>query len=131
MSEQPTTQQSVGELVSGIAHDLTTLMRQEVDLAKAEIRQEASKAGKAAGLLGGAGIAGWMVALFISFTLLYLLDSAIDAGWAALVVALIWAVIGAVLLVVGRNRLKSVDPAPRRTVETVKEDVQWLKSRNS
>jgi Putative Actinobacterial Holin-X, holin superfamily III len=131
MSPPPSSDQSVGELVSGIAQDLSTLMRQELDLAKAEIRQEASKAGKAAGALGGAGIAGWMVALFLSFTLLYLLDSAIDAGWAALIVALIWAVIGAVLFVIGRNRLKSVDPTPHRTVETVKEDVQWLKSRNS
>jgi Putative Actinobacterial Holin-X, holin superfamily III len=131
MSPPPSSDQSVGELVSGIAQDLSTLMRQELDLAKAEIRQEASKAGKAAGALGGAGIAGWMVALFLSFTLLYLLDSAIDAGWAALIVALIWAVIGAVLFVIGRNRLKSVDPTPHRTVETVKEDVEWLKSRNS
>jgi Putative Actinobacterial Holin-X, holin superfamily III len=131
MSPPPNSDQSVGDLVSGIASDLSTLMRQELDLAKAEIRQEASKAGKAAGMLGGAGLAGWMVALFLSFTLLYLLDSAIDAGWAALIVALIWAVIGAVLFVIGRNRLKSVDPTPHRTVETVKEDVQWLKSRNS
>lgn len=131
MTEQPTTDQSVGDLVSGIASDLSTLMRQELDLAKAEVRQEVSKAGKAAGMLGGAGFAGWFVALFLSFTLLYLLDSAIDAGWAALIVALIWAVIAAVLFVVGRNRLKSVDPTPHRTVETVKEDVQWLKNRNS
>lgn len=131
MTPPPSSDQSVGDLVSGIASDLSTLMRQELDLAKAEIRQEASKAGKAAGMLGGAGLAGWMVALFLSFTLLYLLDSAIDAGWAALIVALIWAVIGAVLFVIGRNRLKSVDPTPHRTVETVKEDVQWLKSRNS
>jgi len=131
VSEQHTSEPSVGELVSGIAENLSTLMRQELDLAKAEIRQEASKAGKAAGMLGGAGLAGWMVALFLSFALLYLLDAAIDAGWAALIVAAIWAVIGAVLFVVGRHRLKSVDPTPRRTVETVKEDVQWLKNRNS
>jgi Putative Actinobacterial Holin-X, holin superfamily III len=131
ISPPPSSDQSLGELVSGIASDLSTLMRQELDLAKAEVRQEASKAGKAAGMFGGAGLAGWMVALFLSFTLLYLLDSAIDAGWAALIVAVIWAVIGAVLFVLGRNRLKSVDPTPHRTVETVKEDVQWLKTRNS
>jgi hypothetical protein len=131
MSPPPNSEQSVGELVSGIASDLSTLMRQELDLAKVEVKQEASKAGKAAGMLGGAGLAGWMVALFLSFTLLYLLDSAIDAGWAALIVALIWAIIGAVLFVIGRNRLKAVDPTPHRTVETVKEDVEWLKTRNS
>ncbi|HEY9349243.1 MAG TPA: phage holin family protein [Acidothermales bacterium] len=118
-------------MVSGIASDLSTLMRQELDLAKVEVKQEVSKAGKAAGMLGGAGLAGWMVALFLSFTLLYLLDSAIDAGWAALIVALIWAIIGAVLFVIGRNRLKAVDPTPHRTVETVKEDVEWLKTRNN
>jgi uncharacterized membrane protein YqjE len=131
MTPPPSSDQSVGELVSGIASDLSTLMRQELDLAKVEVRQEVSKAGKAAGMLGGAGLAGWMVALFLSFTLIWLLDSAIDAGWAALIVAVIWAVIGAVLFVIGRNRLKSVDPTPHRTVETVKEDVEWLKSRNS
>jgi hypothetical protein len=131
MSPPPSSDQSVGELVSGIASDLSTLMRQELDLAKVEVKQEVSKAGKAAGMLGGAGLAGWMVALFLSFTLLYLLDSAIDAGWAALIVALIWAIIGAVLFVIGRNRLKAVDPTPHRTVETVKEDVEWLKTRNS
>jgi Putative Actinobacterial Holin-X, holin superfamily III len=131
MSPPPNSEQSVGELVSGIASDLSTLMRQELDLAKVEVRQEVSKAGKAAGMLGGAGLAGWMVALFLSFTLLYLLDSAIDAGWAALIVALIWAIIGAVLFVIGRNRLKAVDPTPHRTVETVKEDVEWLKTRNN
>ena len=131
MSPPPNSDQSVGELVSGIASDLSTLMRQELDLAKVEVKQEVSKAGKAAGMLGGAGLAGWMVALFLSFTLLYLLDSAIDAGWAALIVALIWAIIGAVLFVIGRNRLKAVDPTPHRTVETVKEDVEWLKTRNN
>ena len=131
MSPPPSSEQSVGELVSGIASDLSTLMRQELDLAKVEVKQEVSKASKAAGMLGGAGLAGWMVALFLSFTLLYLLDSAIDAGWAALIVALIWAIIGAVLFVIGRNRLKAVDPTPHRTVETVKEDVEWLKTRNS
>ena len=131
MSPPPNSEQSVGELVSGIASDLSTLMRQELDLAKVEVKQEVSKAGKAAGMLGGAGLAGWMVALFLSFTLLYLLDSAIDAGWAALIVAVIWAIIGAVLFVIGRNRLKAVDPTPHRTVETVKEDVEWLKTRNS
>jgi Putative Actinobacterial Holin-X, holin superfamily III len=131
MSPPPSSDQSVGELVSGIASDLSTLMRQELDLAKVEVKQEVSKAGKAAGMLGGAGLAGWMVALFLSFTLLYLLDSAIDAGWAALIVALIWAIIGAVLFVIGRNRLKAVDPTPHRTVETVKEDVEWLKTRNN
>jgi hypothetical protein len=131
MSPPPNSEQSVGELVSGIASDLSTLMRQELDLAKVEVKQEVSKAGKAAGMLGGAGLAGWMVALFLSFSLLYLLDAAIDAGWAALIVALIWAIIGAVLFVIGRNRLKAVDPTPHRTVETVKEDVEWLKTRNS
>jgi Putative Actinobacterial Holin-X, holin superfamily III len=131
MSPPPSSDQSVGELVSGIASDLSTLMRQELDLAKVEVKQEVSKAGKAAGMLGGAGLAGWMVALFLSFTLLYLLDSAIDAGWAALIVAVIWAIIGAVLFVIGRNRLKAVDPTPHRTVETVKEDVEWLKTRNN
>jgi len=119
---------SVGELIGNISDDLSRLFRQEVELAKAEIKQEASKAGKAAGMLGGAGFAGYLAVVLISFAIVFGLANVMDAGWAALIVAVVWGVIGAVLYVAGRNQLKSVDPMPRRTVDTIKEDAQWLKN---
>jgi Putative Actinobacterial Holin-X, holin superfamily III len=119
---------SIGQLIGDISNDLSRLFRQEIELAKAEVRQEASKAGKAAGMLGGAGLAGYLVVLFLSFALMFGLGNVMDLGWAALIVAVIWAVIGAVLYVTGRRRIKEVSPVPRQTVETLKEDAEWLKN---
>jgi len=119
---------SVGELIGNISNDLSQLFRQEVDLAKAEIKQEAGKAGKAAGMLGAAAFAGYLVVILLSFALVAALSNVMDPGWAALIVAVLWAVIGGVLYSVGRKRLKTVDPVPRRTVDTIKEDAQWLKN---
>jgi Putative Actinobacterial Holin-X, holin superfamily III len=119
---------SVGELIGNISNDLSQLFRQEVELAKAEVKQEAAKAGKAAGMLGGAGFAGYLAVVLLSFALVFGLANVMDAGWAALIVAVLWAIIGAALYAVGRKRLKTVDPMPHRTVETIKEDAQWLKN---
>jgi uncharacterized membrane protein YqjE len=119
---------SVGELIGNISNDLSQLFRQEVELAKVELKQEAAKAGKAAGMLGGAGFAGYLAVVLLSFALVFGLANVMDAGWAALIVAVIWAVIGAVLYATGRKRLKTVDPVPHRTVDTMKEDAQWLKN---
>lgn len=119
---------SVGELIGNISNDLSQLFRQEVELAKAELKQEASKAGKAAGMLGGAGFAGYLAVVLLSFALVFALSNVMDPGWAALIVAVIWAIIGAVLYLNGRKKLQTVDPVPRRTVDTIKEDAQWLKN---
>jgi hypothetical protein len=119
---------SVGQLIGNISDDLTQLFRQEVELAKAELKQEAAKAGKAAGMLGGAGFAGYLAVVLLSFALVFGLSNLMDAGWAALIVAAVWGVIGAVLYMNGRKKLKDVDPTPHRTVDTIKEDAQWLKN---
>jgi Putative Actinobacterial Holin-X, holin superfamily III len=119
---------SVGELIGNISDDLSRLFRQEVELAKAELKQEAAKAGKAAGMLGGAGFAGYLAVVLLSFALVFALGNVMDLGWAALIVAAIWAVIGAVLYANGRKKLKTVDPVPHRTVDTIKEDAQWMKN---
>jgi hypothetical protein len=119
---------SIGDLIGNISNDLSQLFRQEVELAKAELKQEAGKAGKAAGMLGGAGFAGYLAVVLLSFALVFALANIMDAGWAALIVAVIWGVIGAVLYTTGRKQLKDVDPVPHRTVDTIKEDAQWLKN---
>jgi hypothetical protein len=119
---------SIGDLIGNISNDLSQLFRQEVELAKAEVKQEASKAGKAAGMLGAAGFAGYLVVILLSFALVAALSNVMDPGWAALIVAAIWGIVGAVLYVNGQKKLKTVDPVPHRTVDTLKEDAQWLKN---
>lgn len=110
---------SVGQLLGEVSRDLSTLMRQELELAKAEVKAEAAKAGKGAGMLGGAGYAGHLTVLFLSLALWAALASAMPAGWAALIVAVVWAVVAGVLFVLGRKQLKTVNPKPERTVETL------------
>jgi Putative Actinobacterial Holin-X, holin superfamily III len=120
---------SVGQLLSEVTRDLSTLMRQEIDLAKAEIKQEVTKTGKGAGMLGGAGFAGYMVLLFLSIALWWGLANVMNEAWAALIVAVIWAVIGAVLYARGRAQLRSVHPKPEQTVDTLKQVPDALKGR--
>lgn len=112
-------QRSFGELMGEVTQDLSTLMRQEVELAKAEARDEAVKAGKVGGMFAGAGIAAHLVLVFLSIALWWGLSNVMDGSWAALIVAGIWAVIAAVLAAVARTRMKELRGLPR-TTETVK-----------
>jgi hypothetical protein len=117
---------SLGELISEVTGDLSTLMRQELELAKAELQQSASRAGKGAGMLGGAAVAGYFVLLFASLALWWAIGAATGLGWSALIVAIIWGVIAAVLTVVGRTSLRSVRGIPK-TTGTVKKIPDALK----
>jgi hypothetical protein len=110
---------SIGELLSDVSQDITTLLRQEVELAKAEIKQSASRAGKGAGMLAGAGVAGHLVLLFISIAAWWGIGDSTGHGWSALIVAVIWLIIGAVLAALGRTELKAVNGVPQ-TASTVK-----------
>jgi uncharacterized membrane protein YqjE len=128
MAPEPRGQDSsVGQLLSEMTSDIQTLFRQEVELAKAEIREEAGKAGKAAGMYGGAGFGGYMVVLFASLAAMFGLANVMDIGWAALIVTAVWAGIAAVLFVMGRSRMREVSPMPEQTVQTLKEDAQWAR----
>jgi len=120
---------SLGELLGRVSTDLSTLMRQEVALAKVEIKEEATRAGKASGMLAGAGAIGYLVLVFLALTLMFALDAVMPTGWAALITAAVLGVVAAVLFVLGRKRLQQVNPKPEQTVETLKEDVQWAKTR--
>ena len=117
---------SLGDLISEVTQDLSTLMRQELELAKAELRQSASRAGKGAGMLGGAAVAGYFVLLFASIALWWAVGSATGLGWSAVIVAVIWGVVGAVLYAAGRSSLKSVRGIPK-TADTVKRIPEALK----
>jgi putative superfamily III holin-X len=127
--ERDVAHSSVGELVGEVARDLSTLMRQELALAKAELKEEAAKTGRAAGMLGAAGLAGYLVVLFLSFALWWGLANVMDEAWAALIVAALWAIAGAVLYATGKERLAAVNPKPERTVETVSEIPGALRGR--
>ncbi len=112
---------SVGQLFGELAKDLSTLMRQEVALAKAELQTEAKKAGKGVGLMVYAGLAGFLTLLFLSHSLMWFLENLMDAGLAALIVAVLWGIAAAVGLSMGRKALKQVNPKPERTVDTLSE----------
>lgn len=122
---------SLGAMVSQLTSDLSTLTRQELALAKTELREEAKKAGKGAGMLGGAAFAGWMLALFVSLTLMWALNEVMHIAWAALIVAAVWAIAAAVLLTAGRKAMREVNPTPDQTVDSLKEDAKWLKAQKS
>jgi len=122
--------QGLGDLVRELSGQLSTLVRQEVELAKTELTEKGKKAGIGAGLLGGAAIAALLMLGTLTALLVLALDTAMPAWAAALIVMLIWAAVAAALALIGRSKLREVGkPMPEKTVETVKEDVQWLKSR--
>lgn len=125
------TERSLGELVSEATHELSTLLRAEVELAKVEIRDEVSKAGKGAGLLGAAGVLAWFAVAFLSAALAFGLVELGLSGWqATLVVGILYAVGAVISALLGRRRVATVQP-PQRTIDTLKEDVAWARSRKS
>jgi putative superfamily III holin-X len=118
---------SLGQLVGDVARDLSTLMRQEFALARAEFKQEASKTAKGAGAMGGAGFAGYMTVLFLSISLWWALSHLVGHSWSALIVAAIWGIVAAVLAALGRKKFREVNPKPERTVDTLKNVPDALK----
>ena len=118
----------LGELFSDMSRSLQTLVRKEVELAKVELKDQASKAGKAsASLVAGAAVA-YLALVLLAFAAAWGLAEAIPTGVAFLAVGLLFGVIGALLLVVGKNRLATVRPVPRQTVATLREDVDVAKA---
>ena len=118
---------SVGQLIGEVTKDLSTLMRQELELAKAELTVEAKKAGQGAGMFGAAGLAGYMTLLFLSIALWWALAHLVGHSWSALIVAVLWGIVGAVAFVMGRNKFRQVNPKPERTVDTLSQVPSALK----
>jgi MFS family permease len=122
--------QPTGELVKQLAEQTSTLVRKEIELAKAELSERGKAAGAGAGILGGAGIVGLLAAGALTAFLILLLAEAMDAWVAALIVAVVYGAGAALLALNGRQRIKEgMPPAPEQTIESVKEDVQWAKTR--
>lgn len=126
-SEEKATNTSLGDLLGEVTRDLSTLMRQELELAKAEVSESAKRAGKGAGLFGGAGYAALMAVFFLSVALWWALGYLFDNNaWSAVVVAVIWGIIAAVMYVIGKKELKTVQGAPR-TIDSLKKIPETFK----
>jgi uncharacterized membrane protein YqjE len=123
-------QQSTGDLVKQLSEQVSALVRQEVELAKAEMTEKGKKAGLGAGMLGGGAVAGLAALGALTAFLILVLDLAMPAWTAALIVTVLWAAVAGLLALRGREKVREVGkPMPEKTAESVKEDVQWLKGR--
>lgn len=119
---------SLGELFSTLTSDLSQLLRSEMELARVEMREEASKAGKAAGMLGGGAVAGLVALILLASAAAWGLAELVDAGWAFLIVGIVIGAVAAVLAMRGRTRLAEVRPVPEQTVDTLREDARWARA---
>ena len=126
---QDARERGVGELVKELANQTSTLVRQEIKLAQAEVSQKGKSAGKGAGLLAGAAVFGLLMLGALSAAMIAALDEAMPTWLAALIVTVLWAIVAAVLAKAGQSALKRATPPAPQTVETVKEDIEWAKTR--
>ena len=119
----------VGELLKQLSEETTTLVKQEIDLAKAEMSEKGKQAGIGAGMFGGAGVSGLLALIFLSLAAVAALDTAMDTWLAALIVGVVWAAVAGALALKGKNKLEQATPAaPEQAIESTKEDVQWAKT---
>jgi uncharacterized membrane protein YqjE len=122
--------ESFAELVKDLSRDVSTLVRQEIELAKAEVTEKGKRAGAGAGLLAGAAVVALAVVGGLMATIILVLDLAMPAWLAALITTLLFAAVAGALAMVGRQRLREAGPpVPERAKESVKEDVRWAKTR--
>jgi uncharacterized membrane protein YqjE len=122
---------SLGELFGELSGEFSSLLQTQVELAKVELRDEASKVGKTAGMFGGAGAAAYFAVLMLSFALAWGLATVMNPGWAFLIVGALYAVVAAVLYLQARQRARDVNLIPEQAVASFKEDVQWARQKLS
>ncbi|HEV2086932.1 MAG TPA: phage holin family protein [Cryptosporangiaceae bacterium] len=128
---EPARPPSLGDLVGDVAEDVSILVRQEIALAKAELRQQGRKAAKAGAAFGVAAVAGAMALTFLSLAAMFGLAAVMPVAWAAAIVAGVWILVAAVAAWWGGRTARTVRPVPEQTIESVKEDVRWLRNRTS
>ena len=128
--EEDLRERPIGELVKQLADQTSTLVHQEIELAKAEVTQKGKQAGKGAGFFGAAAVVGLLAGGALTAFLIMLLDGALPNWLSALIVAVVFAAIAAVLALQGRKKMRqAVPPVPEQAVDSVKEDVEWAKTR--
>lgn len=122
-------ERSLPELLSELTGDMTRLFRDEVELAKEELKQEGRKAGRAGAAFGAAAVVGLLAGVALVMFLGFALDSFLPTWLAFLIVTIVLGAIAAALGVQGRNKAREIDPVPEQTIETLEEDAQWLSER--
>lgn len=126
--ETTTDDKSLGELVATATRDLSLLVHQEVELAKAEIQRDIAAAGKGAGLFGGAGFAGVFALVFLSISAAYGISwLGVPLGWAFFTVGALYAIAAGILALTGKKKISQLSPPAEKTVQTLKDDVEWAK----
>jgi len=129
-TEPKRSERSLGELFGEMSGELSTLFRQEIELAKVEAREQGTRAAKVAAMAGAAGLGAWMALLFISLAVAWLLDQALNRALAFGIVAAVWLIAAAVLASRARQTAKEIRPLPE-TTRSLKEDVEWAKAQKS
>jgi Na+/melibiose symporter-like transporter len=122
---------SVGQLLGDVTRELQALVRKELELARAETKEELQRAGAAGKRFGGAALAGYLAVVMLTFAAAWALTAVMPTGWAFFAVGAVLGLVAGAMALQGRRRLREFHPVPRETAETLKEDVQWLKSRKS
>ncbi len=122
---------SLGELIGELTTEFGALVGSHIDLAKAEIKEDLRDAGKAGGMLGGAGLAALLALIMGSAAAAWGLAEVMAAGWAFLAVAAVWSGVAAVLAMMGRKQVAAMSLGPQSTIEEVREDQKWLKTQTN
>jgi uncharacterized membrane protein YqjE len=127
---QPTLRdRSTGDLFKQLSEQTSTLVRQEVELAKLELTEKGKQAGVGAGILGGAGLVAMLGIAALTAALIAGLAEAMDVWGAALIVGVVYIAVAGMLALLGRDRVRrGMPPKPEETIETVKEDVEWARN---
>lgn len=119
---------SLGDLVGDLAAQVSGLVGNHIDLAKAELRDEARGAARAGGMAAAAGVSGLVALIMLSAAAGWGLSEVMAPGWAFLLVGALWTVAGGVLGASARRKMREIDPAPKQTMHEIQEDKQWLKT---
>ena len=124
--------QSLGDLVGRMTSDVGKLVSTQIELAKVEIKEEVSRAGKGVGMVGGGGLAGWFALLLVSMGIALGIGNAMESvGWGFIIVGLVYAAVAAFLVLKGKEQISSATPIAEQTIETIKEDVEWARQQRT
>jgi Putative Actinobacterial Holin-X, holin superfamily III len=129
--QQEREERSIGELFAELSQKTTTLVRQEIELAKVEMSQKASRVGKNVGFLLIGGVVAYTGLLAVVGAGIILLGEVIAYWLSAAIIGVVIAAVGAFLVVKGASTLRQEEPTPRETIETLQEDKEWLKDQRS
>ena len=129
-TEPKRSDESLGDLLSEMTDELSTLFRKEIELAKTEAKEQATTIGRAFAMFGGAALAAWLALVLLSLALAWLLDDVLNRALSFTIVAALWAITAFILQRNTRRKLSELRGLPE-TKQTIKEDVQWAKAQKN